>query len=87
MKIIGVAVKKGDIMICLPEPNRHSDCIFYGINILRLKPPMLSGFFDQGFYTEDGNFLDRVKALTLAKKNGLKTDKEEGQYLFSEDLW
>ncbi len=40
---------------------------------------------EQGFWTNDGKFLNREDAAKLAYKNG--QIKEEKKELFSEDLW
>lgn len=87
MKILGVAIKQGDIFICLPKPNRHHDCIRYGVEVLGLKPPISGNFPDQGFYLENGKFLGRYEALdhAIAEKQIIHNVKLE--FLTSEDLW
>ncbi|MDH4609735.1 hypothetical protein [Pseudomonas sp. BN102] len=52
--IIGVAVRQGDLVICLPKPNRHHDCIQYAVEVLGLKPPIGAPARDQGIYPADG---------------------------------
>lgn len=67
--ILGVAVIQKNVMICLPKPNRHHDCIRYAVDILGLTPPIASFPHEQGFYLEDGTYLERDVALVYAKKN------------------
>ena len=83
--IVGVVVKKGDLTVCLPKPNRHHDCIHFGVLELELEPPI--GHEGQGFYTDEGVFLNRKDALVYAKEhNQLINPLAKGE-LFSEDLW
>ncbi len=43
---------------------------------------------EQGFVTDEGEFLDRVEALKYAKENGQAKNLEYRQYkLYSENLW
>jgi hypothetical protein len=91
--IIGVAVKQGCVFICLPKPNRHHDCINYAVEVLGLKPPIGAYFDGQGFYTEEGHFLNRIQAYKHALENNQITNRQKtgngynGDSLFSEDLW
>lgn len=87
MKIIGVAVQHNGIVVCLPAPNRHSDCIAFAVDTLGLKPPVGHNG-KQGFYLEDGSFLDREAAMKHALEVGQvkETEVNRGK-LFSEDLW
>ena len=86
LHIIGVAVKHKDLTICLPKPNRHSDCITYAIKVLNLKAPISS--MDQGFYLSNGVYLNRKQAFVYIKgtnqklRNQLLTNE-----LYSENLW
>ena len=84
--IIGVAVKYGDLTICLPKPNRHHNCIREAVVTLGLIPPI--GEDGQGFYLADGTYLDRVQALQYVKDNNqpLRNPQAHRQ-LYSEDLW
>lgn len=88
-KIIGVAIKCGEIVFSLPAPNRHHNVIHYiGEN---------SGdqFIEkgiQGFITNHGEFLNRKEAMALAKANDQLNRISGEQYyqgpeLYSEDLW
>ena len=85
--ILGVAVIQKNVMICLPKPNRHHDCIRYAVEVLGLTPPIASEQRHQGFYLEDGTYLERGDALDYAKKHGQLNNKDSKYYLFSEDLW
>ena len=91
MKIKGVAVKFNKIMVCLPKPNRHCDCFRYAKEILELdrKTCVTGGVAsNQGFYTEEGIFLDRLEAFKVAEENKqiILYDSKKG-CLFSENLW
>jgi hypothetical protein len=86
-RIVGVAIQvDGGRVYKLPCPNRHH-------NIFPIMDdPDLDGDCVQGFYDEDGNFLDRVQAMARAQfTKQLKRDpdpkKYQGPELFSEDLW
>lgn len=85
--IIGVAVKQGSLMICLPKPNRHHDCIRYAVEVLGLKPPIGAAALGQGFYLADGTYLNRQAAFRHVKQVGQPHSPEANKYLFSEDLW
>ncbi len=85
--IIGVAVKQGDLVICLPKPNRHHDCIRYAVDVLGLTPPISSRTESQGFYTASGRFASRGMALDIARYHKQLINKEAHHGLFSEDVW
>ena len=85
--IIGVAVKEGDLMICLPKPNRHHHCIMYAVTVLGLIPPIGAAEGAQGFYTAQGEFLNRTEALAHAIKHDQLISIKAKHELFSEDLW
>ena len=80
--ILGVAVKQGGVCICLPKPDRHHDCIKYAVEVLGLKPPIGAAASAQGFYLEDGRFLNRKQALKVAKANNQLVNKDAKHYLF-----
>ena len=85
--IMGVAIKQGDITVCLPKPHRHCDCIMLAIKVLRLSPPVGSPAEHQGFYLADGSYLNRADALLHAREHNQLINPEAHAYLFSEDLW
>jgi len=86
-KILGVAVKFNKIMVCLPAHNRHSSCFEYATKVLGIDYCGCAAD-NQGFYTNDGLFLDRKQAFDLAKKENqiINPDNVSG-ILFSENLW
>jgi hypothetical protein len=85
--ILGVAVIQKNLMICLPKPSRHCDCILYAVNVLGLTPPVAGNPRHQGFYTADGTYMERAEALLYAKEHDQLINKDAKSYLFSEDLW
>ena len=88
MKILGVAVKFKDLMVCLPKPNRHCDCFEYAAKILGIKSTLGSPAINQGFYTDEAIFLNRVEAFEVAEKAGQIINYDDGRgILFSENLW
>ena len=60
MKIMGVAIKHGDLVIALPKPNRHHNVIRFMADTLGLNTPIGGG--GQGFYLEDGTYLNRLES-------------------------
>ena len=100
--IIGVAVKAGDLMVALPKPNRHADCINIILS-LGLVPDIQNQWgksAHQGFYCENGKFYTRPQAFLHAVECGqlefcanqleliaLGEMKFSRLGLCSEDLW
>jgi hypothetical protein len=77
-KIIGVAIRINHIMVCLPKPNRHCDCAKYAVQVLGLPKPIGNGpDDDQGFYTDQGYFLNRKAAKMIAIDNDQLIDIED----------
>lgn len=88
MKIKGVAVKFNKIMVCLPEPKRHCDCFRFAKETLGVKRELGAPGDNQGFYTEEGIFLNRKQAYIVAEKAGQIVNPDQGRgVLFSENLW
>lgn len=85
--ILGVVIKYKDILIALPKPNRHMDCVLHGYCNLGYKDCKRSKISDGGFYTKTINFMDRVTALEYAKEHNQLINKQAHTMLFSEDLW
>lgn len=83
--IIGVAIKHGDTVICLPKPNRHHHVIKYMVFDLWINGPV--GHEGQGFYDAKGKYYDREEARKYAIEIGQCTNPEHPTELFSEDLW
>lgn len=70
--IIGVAVKAGELMVALPKPNRHADCINIILS-LGLVPNIQNQWgksLHQGFYCEQGKFYTRPQAFLHAVECG-----------------
>lgn len=81
-RITHVAIRYAGETWQLPAPNRHHHVIRA---IGGIKGPDVQGFAD-----ENGTFLNRRQAMTLAMLNG-QLNRRPGGYqgpeLFSEDLW
>jgi hypothetical protein len=91
--IVGVAVKFDDEEIRLEKPNRHSDCFTVRTNSGK-EVGIGAKAINQGFYTENGEYLNRQQAMVYVREIGQKlipdwqTGKVNQTYaLFSEDLW
>lgn len=87
LPIIGVAMIKGDVMVALPRPFRHTNCIQYGHEVLGLDLPIGKAGEAQGFYLADGTYLNRREAFLHAQRIGQPMVADANKYLFSEDLW
>jgi hypothetical protein len=87
LPIIGVAMIKGDVMVALQRPFRHTNCIQYGHEVLGLELPIGKAAVAQGFYLADGTYLNRREAFLHAKRIGQPMASDANKYLFSEDLW
>lgn len=85
MNITGVAIIRDEVMYTLPAPNRHGDVIVK-MAMAGVPKPVTNGAI-QGFVLENGEFIDRVEGLELAKENGQYKPKYERNQLYSEDLW
>ncbi len=83
-QIVGVAIKHSGDVHTLPKPNRHHHVIWHMVDEMNVPPP-ITGM--QGFYTDEGDFLTREQALTLALRTGQITTHDHPTKLFSEDLW
>ena len=98
----GQIVKAGDLMVALPKPNRHADCINIILS-LGLVPDIQNQWgksAHQGFYCEQGKFYTRPQAALHAIECGqqewtendleliaLGEKKFSRMGLCSEDLW
>ncbi len=89
--IKGISVWHKGIQYSLPKPNRHHNVIHYIHNLTgdygigaEQTPDGRDG---QGFYLEDGTYLDRYQAAILAVESGQIDKTNWGKELFSEDLW
>lgn len=87
--ITHVAIWRNDTIYALPKPNRHHNVF----KIMPFEDRYTDGYWDiQGFLDEQGNFLDRRKALVHAAEHHQvirPADPKfyQGNELFSEDLW
>lgn len=85
--IAGVSIVGQDgIVYSLPAPNRHPHIFwdYYNKNgkVLLCK--------EQGFYTNEGIYLNRYDAFKVATAAGqitVKTGNPASEELFSEDMW
>lgn len=86
--ILGVAIKEGDLVICLPKPSTHAECISFAIETLGLIVDSLDApALKQGFYTDKGAYLNREEAVIYAHEHGQLINPSAHQYLSSNDLW
>ncbi len=83
--IKGVVIKHKDLVIALPKPNRHHDVIKYMVEVLGIEPPV--GSDGQGFYLDDGTYLNRKEAMKYETKEKLLITTNIRSQLYSEDLW
>jgi len=81
--IVGVAIKKDQIVYCLPKPFRHNDVIKMMVNIYGER----KSFVDQGFITDDWYYLNREDAAEYVLYFGQCEKLISPPRLFSEDLW
>jgi hypothetical protein len=82
LKIEGVSFRLGHYFECYPRPIRHHKAME---NLLiRGRDPR---YFEQGFYTNEGNFVDRREAKIIAVAAGQYIGNHNSDDLFSEDLW
>ena len=81
--IVGVAIKKDQIVYFLPEPYRHHHVI------KMMKRDYADGkpHKYQGFVTDDWKYLTRKEAAIYALENGQCSKLGYPPRLFSEDLW
>jgi hypothetical protein len=78
------AIKYEGEVYSLPKPSRHHNILHMMIKELKLKK-VTSG--EQGFLTENGEFVDRIEAGKIALSCGQCDDLVTPPRLFSEDLW
>lgn len=83
MRIVSVAIKVNGLIMSLPAPNRH-------FHVLKAMPQKWARKVlpnQQGFLTNEGQWLGREEALTVAHRAGQLLKPTEHRELFSEDLW
>lgn len=94
MTILGVAVRYGDLMVCLPKPARHHDCLHQLFAVVGVEKGHHScSGPHQGFYTAEGRYLTREEAWRVVSETGVEPlPAPDGRVnasgrLYSEDLW
>lgn len=82
--IATAAIQYEGMIFSLPRPNRHHN-IMHQMTYLGI--PMIGR--EQGFLTSEGEFVERLEALEIAKAAGQNPKMANAPYLglFSEDLW
>lgn len=88
-KITHVAIRFQGTTYSLPAPNRHHDLI-RKISEETGQETVTSMGDDQGFIDEEGTYLTRRQALTVAEREGQLKEGALGTRLgrlFSEDVW
>jgi hypothetical protein len=85
-KLTSVAIKFDARIWSLPPPARHHDVIRW---IAESNGEGINGPDEQGFMTNDCEFVDRKEALIIALKANqvLDINNVRANQLFSEDLW
>lgn len=79
--IFGVAVKVGELMIALPKPNRHADCIniILSLGLATDIQNQWGKSVHQGFYWKMGSSIHVLKhfymQLNVANKMGRKPNR------------
>ena len=65
-RIVAAAVKVGDLIISVPEPERHHNVLhaMTGLGVEAVQS------YAQGFLTSEGQFVNRRAALIIARKAG-----------------
>lgn len=83
-KIDRVAIIYNGVIYSLPRPNRHHDVIRHIHN----ETGAMNIRGEQGFMTDDGQFVGRGYARLIAERSGqLLPRASEGRELYSEDVW
>lgn len=83
-KIDRVAIIYNGVIYSLPRPNRHHDVIRHIHEVTGATT--IDG--DQGFMTNDGQFVGRRQARLIAERSGqLLPRASKGKELYSEDVW
>lgn len=87
MRIVSAAVCYQGVIFSLPAPNRHHH-ILHAMNAMGLPN---SSHKEQGFLTDEGQYIDRLGALEIAQAADQIIPNETGILshigLFTEDLW
>jgi hypothetical protein len=82
--IVSVAIKVGALIVSLPKPARH----YQVLNMIHDSKMVFRNYpNDQGFLTNTGKFVSRVKAKIIATREKQLLEPSKMRELFSEDLW
>jgi len=84
-KIVSAAVRLGPTIISAPPPARHHHLVnaLSGLSAQIVVQPE-----DQGFLTNEGQFVQRVEARKIAEGAGQLLPRQSNlDELFSEDVW
>lgn len=82
-RIVAAAIRFDGTLYSMARPKRHHH-IIQMISSRTAKRPV-SG--EQGFLLDDGSFVDRREAASIALANGQAKQLRAPPWLFSEDLW
>lgn len=88
-KIVAAAITYEGEVYTLPPPMRHHDVMRFMADDFGIAEP---GRGEQGFLTDQGEFVRRKPAFMIAEHAGQLIRKQgpgtyQGPELFSEDLW
>lgn len=80
------AIRQDGKIYTTSRPGRHSDIIKQMIcDGIYYEEPL--GWGEEGFLTEDGAFVDRIKAAEIAIRCGQIQECKHPSCLYSDDLW
>lgn len=83
----GTVISGADLVGYPTKTNpRHHDIINYMCEILKYKEP-IGGKYIQGFVTNDGIFVNRIKGAQIALASKQIEHLRWSPNLYSEDLW
>ena len=88
LRIVAAALRRklNNIVYSLPPPARHHTIM----HALVHDGVECNNRFDQGFVTNEGNFVGRIQAMDIARINNQLLDRAPTgppNTLFSEDVW
>lgn len=82
-RIVAAAIRCNGLTFTMPRPARH-------FNIMAAMPSKIASRVkpsEQGFLTDDGQFVGREEAKAIASAAGQLLNETPHAELFSEDLW
>ena len=84
-RIVGAAIFHEGQIFWLEVPARHGDVMAALVKLGQKRAAVVG---DQGFVTQNGDFLTRKEAREVAERYGqLKPNALQHEELFSEDVW